>query len=160
MTSYSVSDIRFNSRGASAPGNPLSYWILLGFVLLLYLNLPMQIPALQALRPALLVAGATLVMLLVEAAFGTRTLEFAWPEGALLAWFLAAGALSCLTALWPRQAAEAVSDLVKMILVFFFLVNCANTERRLRGVMWVMVVGGLAPAAGTLNNYLQGRLDE
>jgi hypothetical protein len=45
-------------------------------------------------------------------------------------------------------------------IVFFFIVNCANTERRLRGVMWTMVIGGLLPAAGTLRNYLQGNLVE
>jgi len=160
MTSYSVSEIRFNDRGAGAPGISISYWMLLVFVLLLYLNLPLLVPALQVVRPAQLVAGATLALLLVETVFARRNLEFAWPEGALLAGFLAAGAISCVTALWPRQAAESVSDLVKMTLVFFFLVNCTNTEGRLRGVMWVMVIGGLAPAAGTLKNNLQGHLEE
>ena len=47
-----------------------------------------------------------------------------------------------------------------MTLVYFFIVNCANTERRLRGVMWTMVIGGLFPAAGTLKNYLHGNLVE
>ena len=47
-----------------------------------------------------------------------------------------------------------------MALVYFFIVNCANTERRLRGVMWTMVICGLFPAAGTLRNYLQGNLVE
>jgi O-antigen ligase len=97
-------------------------------------------------------------MLLVETIFGRRTLSLAWPEGACLLGFCGVAALSCLTALWPRQAAESLSDLVKMALVYFFIANCANTERRLRGVMWTIVIGGLIPAAGTLRNYLQGNL--
>ena len=47
-----------------------------------------------------------------------------------------------------------------MVLTFFFLLNCANTERRLRGVMWIMVIGGLFPALGTLKNYLTGNMYE
>jgi O-antigen ligase len=47
-----------------------------------------------------------------------------------------------------------------MALTFFFLANSVSNERALRGVMWVMVIGGLFPAAGTLKNYLQGNLDE
>lgn len=160
MTSYSVSDIRFTYRNTATTGLSLSYWMLLLFVLLLFLNLPLLVPALQVIRPAQLVAGATLATLLVETVFARKNLAFAWPEGGLLVAFLCAGALSCLTALWPRQAAEAVSDLVKMTLVYFFLVNCVNSERRLRGVMWVMVIGGLVPAAGTLKNYMQGTLEE
>ena len=155
-----VSQIRFTEQSATATGVVASYWLLLAFLFLLYANLPLVLPATEILRPAKVVAGAALVMLLAEAMFGKRTLGFAWPEGSLLLGFVAVAALSCLTALWPRQAAESLSDLVKMALVFFFIVNCANTERRLRGVMWTIVIGGLIPAAGTLRNYLQGNLVE
>jgi O-antigen ligase len=115
-------------------------------------------PALDALHLAKVVGGLALVMLLAERAFARESFEFAWPEGCLLLGFLGAAALSSVTALWPHLAADAVSDLLKMTIVFFFIVNCANTERRLRGVMWIMVIGGLLPAAGTLRNYLQGNM--
>jgi len=160
MAGYSVSQIRFTERSRTATGAPASYWLLLAFLFLLYANLPLVMPALEALRPAKLVAGAALVMLLAERAFARKSLEFAWPEGILLLGFLGAAALSAVTALWPRQAAESVSDLVKMTIVFFFIVNCANTEGRLRGVIWTMIMGGLLPAAGTLRNYFQGNMVE
>ena len=156
----SVSQVRFTGRSATATGAPASYWLLLTFLFLLYANLPFVLPVTEVIRPAKVVAGAALVMLLVETMFGRRTLSFAWPQGALLLGFVGAAALSCLTALWPRQAAESLSDLVKMALVYFFILNCANTERRLRGVMWTVVICGLIPAAGTLRNYLQGNLVE
>ncbi len=160
MTGYSVSQIRFTERSRTATGASASYWLLLAFLFLLYANLPLVMPALEALRPAKVVAGAALVMLLAERAFARKSLEFAWPEGILLLGFLGAAALSSLTALWPRQAAESVSDLVKMTIVFFFIVNCANTEGRLRGVIWTLIIGGLLPAAGTLRNYFQGNVVE
>src|ERR1017187_7361613 len=157
-----VSQIRFTQPAAAraGAGAPASYWLLLMFVFLLYANLPFVLPVTEVLRPAKIVAGGALAALLAEGMLGKRTLGFAWPEGSLLLGFVAVAALSCLTALWPRHAADALSDLVKMALVYFFIVNCANTERRLRGVMWTMVVCGVIPAAGTLNNYLHGRLLE
>ncbi len=160
MAGYSVSQIRFTERSRTTTGTPASYWLLLAFLFLLYANLPIVMPALDPLHLAKVVAGAALVVLLAERAFARKSLELASPEGYLLLGFLIAAALSSVTALWPRLAAEAVSDLVKMSIVFFFIVNCANTERRLRGVMWTMVIGGLLPAAGTLRNYFQGNLVE
>ena len=160
MAGFSVSQIRFTERTRATMGTPASYWLLLAFLFLLYANLPIVMPALDPLHLAKVVAAAALVMLLAERAFARKSLELASPEGYLLLSFLGAAALSSVTALWPRLAVEAVSDLVKMSIVFFFIVNCANTERRLRGVMWTMVIGGLLPAAGTLRNYIQGNLVE
>jgi O-antigen ligase len=139
---------------------PASYLLLLAFLFLLYANTPFLLPAAEVLRPAKVVAGLALLALIGETMMGRRELRFAWPEGGLLIAFLAAAALSCLTALWPGYAAQDVEDLAKMILTFFFLLNCANSERRLRGVMWIMVIGGLFPALGTLKNYLAGNMYE
>jgi O-antigen ligase len=160
MASYSVSQIRFTERSRATTGTPASYWLLLAFLFLVYANLPIVMPALDALRPAKVVAGLALVMLLAERAFARKNFELAWPEGFALLGFLGAAALSSVTALWPRLAADSVSDLVKMALVFFFIVNCVSTERQIRGVMWTIVIGGLLPAAGTLRNFLQGNLVE
>jgi O-antigen ligase len=160
MASYSVSQIRFKEAGSTPSRAPASYWLLLAFLFLLYANLPLLIPSLDALRPAKVVAGLALVTLLAERAMARKSIELAYPEGLLLLAFLGAAAISSLTALWPRLAIESVSDLAKMTVVFFFIVNCASTERRLRGVMWTIVIGGLLPAAGALRNYLQGNLVE
>jgi putative inorganic carbon (hco3(-)) transporter len=154
---FGVSDIAFREPRARIS---IPYWLLLVFLTLLYSNLPILIPALEAIRPAKLVAGVALVMLLVETVFARKSFEFAWPEGFLLLGFLGSAALSSLTALWVRQAVEAGSDLLKIVLVYFVIVNCVNTERRLRGVMWTMVIGGLFPAAGALRNYFHGNLVE
>lgn len=137
-----------------------AYWLFLAFLLLLYANTPFLVPAAEVLRPAKVVAGLALLALMSEIAMGHRKFEFAWPEGGILLAFLGAATLSCLTALWPGYATENVGDLAKMVLTFFFLLNCATTERRLRGVMWVMVIGGLFPALGTLKNYLTGNMYE
>ncbi len=148
------------SFSKASTARPASYWLLLVFLFLLYANTPFLLPAAEVLRPAKVVAGLALLALAGETIFGRRQLHFSWAEDGLLVAFLAAAAVSCLTALWPRYATDGVADLAKMALTFFFLANCATDERALRGVIWIMVIGGLFPAAGTLKNYLQGNLDE
>ena len=155
---FSASNICFTQPRVASIS--IAYWLLLAFLILLYSNLAVIKPAIEVIHPAKLVAGAALVMLLVEMVFARRSSEFAWPEGFLLLGFLGASALSTLTALWVRQAADAVSDLLKFTIVYFFIVNCLHTERRIRGVMWTMVLGGLFPAVGVLKNYFQGNLVE
>jgi putative inorganic carbon (HCO3(-)) transporter len=148
-----------SAAGTAKVSAPVSYWLLLAFLLLLYANLPFVLPAAEVFHPARVVAGAALAALAGETLMGRR-LQFGWPEGGLLAVFVGAAALSCITALWPGYAAASFLDLVRMALVYFFLANSAATEERLRGVMWIMLAGGLFPAAGTLKNYLTGNLIE
>src|SRR5580700_5965045 len=115
------SEFRLAARGFSGRaliGMPASYWLLLIFLLLVYANTPFVLPAAEIVRPAKLVAGLALLTLIGETVFGQRQLRLAWPEGALLIGFVAAAALSCLTALWPRYAAEGVEDLAKMALTY------------------------------------------
>jgi len=137
-----------------------SFGLLLVFVLLLYTNLPVLFPALEVIRPAQLTAVSVLVFLAIEVVFSRRGFEFAWPEGWLLIALLAAACLSCVSALWPRLAFESVVDLGKMVLIFFAIVNCVNSQRRVRCLIWVMLIGGLAPALGALRNYAAGHLIE
>ncbi len=150
---------QFTERRSGA-GSPAPYWLLLAFLMLLYGNLPLLFPALDAVRPAKVVAGLALVTLAGEALVGRRKLRVARPEGFLLLGFLAVAAISCLDALWPRQAVESTLDLFKMILVYFFIANCATTARRVRGVMWTMAIGGLFPAVGALTSYARGEMLE
>ena len=162
MAGYSVAEIHFTEQSRTGTGSrtPASYWLLLAFLFLLYANLPIVMPRLDPLHLAKVVAVLGLVALVGERVFAGASLDSGRPEGWLLLGFLGATAASSVTALWPRYALDSVSDLVKMAIVFFFIVNCANTERRLRGVIWTIVIGGLLPAVGTLHNYLQGNIVE
>jgi putative inorganic carbon (HCO3(-)) transporter len=139
---------------------PVSYWLLLAFLILLYANLPFVLPASEVFRPAMIIAVFGVLAVLRETLYGGRTFEFAFPEGALLIAFLGAAGLSCFGALWPQFAADGVITLLKMAVVYFVIVNSAITERTLQGVMATMVVCGLFPALGTIRNYAQGNIVE
>jgi O-antigen ligase len=137
-----------------------SYRFLLVFLMLLYANTPFLLPQLEVLRPAKIVAILALIALISETVFGGRSFDFAMPEGIWLIVFMGAAALSCVTALWPGFAVAAITEMLKMALVFFFLVNALTSEKKVRGVLWVMMFGGLFPALGTLHNYQIHNLNE
>ena len=139
---------------------PISYWLLLVFLLLLYANLPFVSPPSEALHPAKLLAIAGVLALLNETFVQHKRFEVCWPDAGLLLAFFSAAVISCWTALWPKYAFEAASTLVKMVIVYFFIVTSTTSERSARGVMWIMTLGGLFPALGTIRNYLQGNLSE
>jgi putative inorganic carbon (HCO3(-)) transporter len=168
MPKYNQPELAMEEGGGTAiqfarravPATSISYWLLLIFVFLLYTSLPLQYPALEAVRPAQLTAIAALIILSMEVVFAGRSFDPAWPQGYALLGFLGAAALSCSTALWPRLAFESTLDFLKIALIFFVVVNCVDSERRVRGLMWVMLIGGLAPAAGALRYYAAGQTVE
>lgn len=154
-------DLGRSTEPTAAPEQPcVAYGFLLAFVFLLYLSIPIVMPSLEVFHPAKLMGGAAIAALLVETALGRRQLTLALPEGGMLLAFLGVTMLSCVTALWPGLAAQVVADLAKMILVYFFVANCAASVPGLRGAMWTMVIGGLVPAVAVLRNYLHGNIVE
>src|SRR5258708_5656360 len=141
---------RFTSRAADPEQPRIAYVFLLAFIFLLYLSVPIVMPSLEVFHPAKLMSGAAIAALLVETALWRRQFTMALPEGGMLLAFLGVTMLSCVTAMWPGLAAEVVADLAKMILVYFFVANCAASVAGLRGVMWTMVIAGGCPALGIL----------
>src|SRR5207247_1459636 len=87
-----------------------------------------------------------------------RGICMVWPESYMLLAFLGACILSSFTALWMRLAVDRVMDLAKMSAIYFLIVNSVDSEARLRGVMWAMILGGVAPAVGTISHYMKGVL--
>src|SRR5262245_5864898 len=126
-SSAAIATLRFRVREnrARTGSAPASYWLLIAFLFLLYANLPMIYPALDAVRPAKVIAALGLVALASEAVGGRKRIVLPAPEGYMLLGFLAAAALSCLSALWPKHALESTLDLAKMAIVYYFIANVA-----------------------------------
>jgi O-antigen ligase len=153
-----VTEIRF--ARAKPIGSTGSYTFLLLFLGLLYTNLPLLAPFLEALRPAQLVAACGIAMLIAESMLSRRGIHMVWPESYMMLAFLGASVLSAFTALWPRLAAESVIELAKMAAIYLLIVNSVESQTRLRGVIWTLILGGIAPAVGTINNYMKGVMIE
>jgi putative inorganic carbon (hco3(-)) transporter len=149
----------FFIRGPSIR-NVLCFSMVQAFVFLLYANLPVWIPFFEVLRPAQLAILAGLGFFVIESAVTRRGVRLIWPESYLLLAFLVVSALSSFTAVWPQLALESTLDLARFVIVFFLLTQTVDSPRRMRTVLWTMVVGGLFPALGTLYFYKMGFMSE
>ncbi len=154
MTSLRAHELFATAR--TAPGPAGSFVALAVFVFLLYANLAMWIPVLDAVRPAQLSIAAAVALLILESTSARVGLKLIWPEGHLLLLFLLLSTLSAPTALWPRLGFESALDLGKCITVYFLISQTVDRTSRLKTLMWTMVVGGFFPALGTLLFYERG----
>jgi O-antigen ligase len=157
------SRVSFNRRAAEArdmSGPRHSFKLVLLFLLVLYSNISKLYPPLEVLRPALTVAAAAAVMMVVELAASGRGLKLAWPQSYLLLALLGVAGISSFSAIYVRQAFDTTSDLSKILLVYFLLENTVTSEKRVRTVLWTLVIGGLFPALGTMQHYASGILIE
>jgi O-antigen ligase len=151
---YKISQVRGDAP--SAEMGAFSFKLLIAFFFLLYSSLPLMFPVLDLVRPAQIIGGLALVVLLYEKVGARQSLDLVWPDGYLLVGFVAAAGLSVVGALWPSYALDAALNLVKMAVVYLLIVNTVTSENRLRTLLWVMVLCGLFPALGSLWYWHQG----
>ena len=142
-------------RVALFPGT-LSYALLLLFIVVLYASPGILISQLAALGPSQLVGGLALAALAFEKMKNREGTWFVWPHSHLFAALIWTAGLSCFTAIWPGLSAAATIDLAKYFVIYLVIVNTVNSESRLRGILWTMVLAGLFPCLGTLHNYVIG----
>jgi len=142
-------------RVAQDQSGSLAFKLVIVFIVLLFSNVAQMFPILDAVRPAQTVGGLAVLALIYEKLAGRQRFDFAFPDGLLLAGFLAGALLSTLGAVWPAYALQAAQDFAKMAVVYLLIVNTANTERRVRTLLWAMVLCGLFPALGSLWNWQQ-----
>jgi putative inorganic carbon (hco3(-)) transporter len=138
----------------SSGGTRTSFKLLILFLLIMYSNIAIAYPQLDMFRPALVVALAAILMLVLERGQTGQTFRFMWPEGILLVAFLGVCFLSSFTAFWPRFAFEKTSELAKIVLIYVLIENTVTVPARLRTVLMTMVIGGIFPAVGTIEHYV------
>jgi len=115
---------------------------------------------LDAYRPTLLIALAALFMMVVELGSARRSFRLMWPQGILLVGLLGVCVVSTFNAIYVSHALEQTADFSKMVLIYLLIENVVTNERRLKTVLFAMVIGGLFPAIGTISFYQAGILQE
>jgi O-antigen ligase len=142
-----------NLHAPIAATGSLAFRLLIVFIVLLFSNAAQMFPVLDAVRPAQTIGGLALLALIYEKFSRSERFDFAGPDGYLLAGFLIAAGLSIFGAVWPAYAFQSATDLAKVVVIYFLIVNTAKTESRLRALLWTMVLCGLFPALGSLWNW-------
>src|SRR5690348_10372808 len=100
----------------STNGPKISFALLIVFLLMLYSSIAIVLPQLNSLRPVLLVAAATLAMLVIELPQTAQGFRFARPQTFLLIAFLGIAVASTFTALYMRLAFNTTLDFSKIVL--------------------------------------------
>jgi O-antigen ligase len=141
-------------------GPRTAFRLVILFLLILYSNVTVIYKELDAYRPVMVIAVAALIMMVVEISQSRQGLKLMWPEGFMLVAFLGVAFVSSFDALWARLAFERTTDIARLLLFYILLENTITSRDRLRTIMLVLVIGGMMPALGTINNYLHGVLVE
>jgi O-antigen ligase len=147
--------IRETAAVVECDGPKIAFKLLILFLLILYSNIAIAYKELDVFRPALVVALAALLMLVIELAQARQTFRFMWPQGILLIGLLGVCFVSSFTAFWPRFAFEKSVDFAKIVLTYILIENTVTTPSRLRTVLITMVIGGIFPAIGTISHHVQ-----
>jgi O-antigen ligase len=140
-------------------GPKISFKLLILFLLMLYSSIAVAVPALNEVRPVLLVAVGGILMLVVELAQTRRSFRLS-AQGFMVAAFLGVAVIASFDAIYVRRAVETTWDLSKIVLIYLVLENTITSESRLRTILFTLVIGGMFPALGTINNYMHGVLLE
>src|ERR1051326_7504928 len=105
--------IRLKPASSTWDGPKTSFKLLIVFLLILYTNLAVWYKELDALRPALVIAVAAIVTLVVDLGQGRRAFRLSRPQGLVLLAFLAVCFISSFDAIYARLAFERTSDVLK-----------------------------------------------
>ncbi len=116
------------------------FYGLLMYLVFEYIRPAELVPALSAVHPTRLIVFFMAIGWLISRARG---------EGGKLVWahqtttvavFTMVMAISVLTAVWPGRAAQATIDGLKTATVFLLMTNLINNEKRLKMVLWLLVM--------------------
>jgi O-antigen ligase len=133
------------------------YLWMLAFTALLFFRPQDQIPGLAALHLAELTAIGGLASMAVRRLSAGQTI--AHINGELIG-ILALGAVLVLTipfSFWPGGSLKLFSDVyVKIILIFALMISTITSPRRLRQMMWIMIVASGYLSSRAVFDYVRG----
>lgn len=79
-------------------------------------------------------------------------------EVILVLLFAVTALLSIPLAINPGEAWTEFSEFLKVILMFLVMVNVVRTEKRLKGLLWLVLIASVVLSIGAINEYQAGRL--
>lgn len=141
-------------------GSSIAFKILVLFLLILYSNIAVIFPALDSFRPAMVLGIAALLMMIVEVARSGEGFKLSWPEGYMLVGLLGVAIVSSFSAIYVSHALQTTADFAKIVVIYLIIENTVTSEKRLRTIMMTMVIAGMMPMLGTINNFMHGVLVE
>lgn len=138
----------------------VAFWGVMFFTFVLFVAPQFIFPVLQPLRLALLSAVFAIVAWALDRLLRRQPLIEMGPVERLLLCFMALAVASVPFSLWPGGSVDVlVNQLVKSVLVFVLLANILNTMRRVKLLIWSMVLWSSLMAVIAVRDFATGNLE-
>lgn len=134
----------------------LAYGAALLFGFCMYASIVNLIPALEVARPALLTSAVAAVALFGRRLFKGERVGLDGFRGACMAAVCALSFASMSWSVFPQATKEHSIELLKDFAIYVTLAYAVTNATRLRWILVACVLGGLAPAWGSFQNYVNG----
>src|SRR5580765_474438 len=138
----------------------MPFFLLLIFILMLFANPALLVPSLESVRPVQLTGISAMAILLMQKTISRDRVRLVWPESPLMIALISAMAVSCVGAFWPGLAFDTTLDFLKIVVIYFLILNCVESEKRLWITTATLIAAGTIPELGTLRNYVGGNFVE
>ncbi len=114
---------------------------------------------LAALHPERIIGGLLLVAVLIHKKYcGQKILLLGERLNWLFLFFIFAMLLSVPGSYWPTQTIWTVVNFLKICVFYFLIINVIETERQLRGFLWVYIISTGYSAISSAIAYFSGTL--
>jgi probable O-glycosylation ligase (exosortase A-associated) len=148
------------SDAGEAVGGRLAFASLVAFTLILFTAPQERIPALAALRIALLAGVTAFISYWVDRMLTTRPAPPRSLEVRLVYALVAWAVLTLPLSLWPGGSVETLNEYVKAVLVFWLIGATLLTVGRLRLMAWTLSLASMPLAVTAILNYGAGVYDD
>lgn len=140
-------------------GHGLSFAGLFVFTFLVYFRPYELFPSLSWLSKSAFIVAVTTVAIFVPTQLSLESRITATPrEVKLVLGLLITGVLSIPLAVEPSRAVQSFTEYLKVIVMFFVMVNVVRTEKRLRKLILLVLFASCILSIGALNDYRLGNL--
>ncbi len=150
---------RFVDHWTLNRGHSLSYLGLFVFTFLVYFRPYELFPSLAWLSRSALVVAAITLAIFIPTQLALENRISARPREVKLALaLLLTGLLSIPLALEPSRAFQSFIEFFKVIVMFVVMVNVVRTEKRLRGLILLVLFVSCVLSLAAINDYMHGNL--
>ncbi len=140
-------------------GARLPFYALMFFTFIVLVAPQGQLPALAPLHLALVAATVAAATHVADRLRRAAPLTVSEPEIRLALVLFGLGTLSVPTSYWIEGSVQTLLGLFgKSLIVFLLIANILVTAERLRGMVWLLTLGSMIPAAAVVKDYLSGDL--
>lgn len=133
------------------------YFGLILFTLLLYLRPFDFIPALVPLHITRIFAGLTFLIMLSRKGFNLKSIFKNSTQMRLFSFLILIMIFSIVTSIWRGNSIKSFLEFLKLYIAFLLVINLIDSFRKVKIIIWIMVLSGLYISSLSIVNYFSNQ---